>query len=215
MQPKESKKQKIWVEPLSKHALTAAVEAGCTSFVFRDRQQADAWSSLAMFTPMYVQDGSLVSADSKTIIARWAAIATVEEQQLVMQLAGEERIVVLDAADWKIIPAENLIAAFQVREEGRRAPFLVVFFLCQVCFACERTHVHAREHYCRKILSLYRVLPQFGGEFVPVRLRHASCWASLGLCLWVCGCACVRACVCLCVYVCLCPHASVTVPAHV
>jgi hypothetical protein len=133
MQPKESKKQRIWVEPLSKNALTAAVEAGCTSFVFRDRKQADEWSSLAMFTPMYVQDESLVTANSQTI-ARWANIASVEEQQQVMKLAGQERIVVLDAADWKIIPAENLIAAFQVWKRSALPRVFSSYISClQVC----------------------------------------------------------------------------------
>ncbi len=108
-----SKKQQVWVEPLSKEALTAAVEAGCTSFVFRDRQVAQEWSSLAMFTPMFVQEDSLVAAGADSI-AKWAKIANVEEQQQIMQLAGLENMVVLDAVDWKIIPAENLIAAFQV-----------------------------------------------------------------------------------------------------
>ncbi|CAI7923520.1 unnamed protein product [Closterium sp. NIES-53] len=45
-------------------------------------------------------------------VAAWVRVASAAEQEAMCALAGREDVVVMDAADWKVIPAENAVAAF-------------------------------------------------------------------------------------------------------
>ncbi|CAI5993752.1 unnamed protein product [Closterium sp. NIES-65] len=45
-------------------------------------------------------------------LAAWVRVASAAEQEAMCALAGREDVVVMDAADWKVIPAENAVAAF-------------------------------------------------------------------------------------------------------
>ncbi|GJP31789.1 hypothetical protein CLOM_g15039 [Closterium sp. NIES-68] len=45
-------------------------------------------------------------------VAAWVRVSSAGEQEAMCALAGQEDVVVMDAEDWKVIPAENAVAAF-------------------------------------------------------------------------------------------------------
>jgi len=105
--------REVWVQPASKDVLLAAVESGISTIVVDDDQKADEWSSLAIFSSARLdKDGcTLHTPDGKT--APVVVVDTPNAQQTAMDLAGREDMVVMEAADWRVIPAENIIASYR------------------------------------------------------------------------------------------------------
>ncbi|MFA5862699.1 MAG: 3-dehydroquinate synthase II, partial [Candidatus Thermoplasmatota archaeon] len=53
--------------------------------------------------------------DPSKLIAPLVTIRSVEDQTRALQLAGKHEAVLVDASDWRVIPFENLIAAYRAR----------------------------------------------------------------------------------------------------
>ena len=106
-----------WIEPLSKEALTASLECGQHTFAFSNESSLSEWRSLGRFQALVVQpNGRISDENTKDDFGRWIQLNSSRAQNEALTLAGQESLVVLDAADWKIIPAENMIAAYQTSQ---------------------------------------------------------------------------------------------------
>lgn len=119
--------RRVWVRvpPGAKDVLTTAFERGFTTFVV-DRDDAKRFSTLGKFR-LVVLDEAGLHEDGENLGPR-VVISTVEDQSRALALAGRFRAVLVEARgrkaegasadassakDWKIIPFENLIAAYR------------------------------------------------------------------------------------------------------
>uniref|UniRef100_A0A2N9GEW4 3-dehydroquinate synthase n=2 Tax=Fagus sylvatica TaxID=28930 RepID=A0A2N9GEW4_FAGSY len=108
------KSKRVWIWTQSKEVMTASVERGCNTFVFSSnhRQLANDWSSIALICPLYVEEGGIFDSENRRV----ATVFEVSKPQELLQIKpeiGEAENVVIDLLDWQVIPAENIVAAFQ------------------------------------------------------------------------------------------------------
>lgn len=97
----------FWVLPKTKTVLTTALEANINDFLFTEQSQFDAWSTLGCFNSV------LVNTDGDFDGGQVVKIHSAEDVDDLMRRAGPMMTIVMDPTDWKVIPAENLIASFQ------------------------------------------------------------------------------------------------------
>lgn len=93
--------------PKSKEVLTTALERNINDFLFNDAADLEQWSSLGCFNSRCVNDQGAFEG------GRVAVISSAKDVEELMSRAGTDNVIVMDSTDWKAIPAENLIAAFQ------------------------------------------------------------------------------------------------------
>lgn len=115
--PRANTTRICWVDTSAKDVLTASIECGQKVFSFFNESLLSEWRSLGQFQALVVHEinGSLRIIDEKSGEDRgaWILLDGPDAQRKALSLAGHEDLVVLDAQDWKIIPAENLIASYQ------------------------------------------------------------------------------------------------------
>lgn len=107
-------KDRIWVvlPPKGSHALlTQGIELGFETFV----TQADIKevSGLARLHVLRLDADGL--HDATGLVAPLVTIRSVDDQTRALLLAGKHDAVLIDASDWRVIPFENLIAAYRAR----------------------------------------------------------------------------------------------------
>lgn len=91
-----------------KDLLTAALESGVEKLIIRVEDQD--FLELGRFKVIWKDGDELIFGEKK---GRLMEISTPEEQKIALHLAGKLDFLVVSPSDWKIIPLENLIAAFQ------------------------------------------------------------------------------------------------------
>ncbi|GAQ82381.1 3-dehydroquinate synthase family protein [Klebsormidium nitens] len=109
----------VWIWTQSKQVFTAATEAGFNHLVFtgsdEDQQLAKTWQGLASFKALYCLGGELRS-DVGSLEAVLHPIANPGELDAVIAavptIAFLGSTTIVEFVDWKVIPAENLVAAF-------------------------------------------------------------------------------------------------------
>eukprot|EP00189_Rhodosorus_marinus_P010039 CAMPEP_0184737894 /NCGR_PEP_ID=MMETSP0315-20130426/651_1 /TAXON_ID=101924 /ORGANISM="Rhodosorus marinus, Strain UTEX LB 2760" /LENGTH=373 /DNA_ID=CAMNT_0027205341 /DNA_START=1104 /DNA_END=2225 /DNA_ORIENTATION=+ len=106
-----STKKQIWVKPASKDVVTAAVEHGISTLVFTDDKSVEEAAQLVRVSFGRLEDGVLYCPDGKS--GPIVHVDSADSQQQAMDLAGKADLVAIVADDWRIIPAENLVAKFQ------------------------------------------------------------------------------------------------------
>ncbi len=89
--------------------VTAALEAGFDQIVLDRPEQA--LQRLGRFSPILLHDGTFEFDGHE--VGRLLTIQRPEDERAARALRGTAKHVVVRATDWKIIPLENLIAAFQ------------------------------------------------------------------------------------------------------
>lgn len=104
---KPSRERTFWVEPRDKSALTTALEGGIDNFLFRPGEDSTRWRSLGRFNAVEVGD------DGEFEGGKLFTLSTPKDVEDIIALAGSDGIVIIDPKDWRAIPAENIIAAFQ------------------------------------------------------------------------------------------------------
>lgn len=104
----------VSVPPNGKDVLIRALEAGFAQLVF-DSPPGPGFLRLGKFDA-FVLEGEVLSREGKAAGAR-VVIRNKADEDRARKLADADGIVIVSATDWKVIPLENLIAAFQ----GRRA----------------------------------------------------------------------------------------------
>ncbi|KAJ4707485.1 3-dehydroquinate synthase [Melia azedarach] len=94
------KSKRIWIWTENKQVMTAAVERGWNTLVFlsQNRELAIDWSTIALIDPLFIKEGE---------------VSTPKELQKLQPADEEAENVVIDLLDWQVIPAENIVAAFQ------------------------------------------------------------------------------------------------------
>lgn len=116
----------VWIKTSNKDCVTTALECGLSDTIFVDANDLAATSKLASFkqlgrinTITAQSNGTLVN-DSGTTIGFIKHLSSPEdlaslESNLLNPTAttSEGDFIVMDATDWQIIPAENLVAAYQ------------------------------------------------------------------------------------------------------
>ncbi|KAJ8775046.1 hypothetical protein K2173_020050 [Erythroxylum novogranatense] len=114
-QPRADRKSKqVWIWTESKQVMTAAVERGWSTFIFspEDRELAIEWSSIAMIYPLFIMGQEVLNEESKRVAKIFEVSSPQELQQLQPENEQAENVIV-QLLDWQIIPAENIVAAFQ------------------------------------------------------------------------------------------------------
>ncbi|XP_062009942.1 uncharacterized protein LOC133726412 [Rosa rugosa] len=107
-----SSKKTVWVWTESKQVMTAAVERGWNTFLFQSQKLADDWSSIALIDPLLIKEGGIFDSEN----SRVATVVEVSNPKELEELQPENGVaenVVVDLLDWQVIPAENIVAAFQ------------------------------------------------------------------------------------------------------
>ncbi|KAJ7974432.1 3-dehydroquinate synthase [Quillaja saponaria] len=108
------KSKRVWIWTENKQAMTAAVERGWNTFIFssQHRQLANDWSSIAKISPLFIEEGVILDDQNKRV----ATVFEVSSPQDLERLKPEDdqaENIVFSLLDWQVIPAENIIAAFQ------------------------------------------------------------------------------------------------------
>ncbi|KAH1076043.1 hypothetical protein GLYMA_19G020800v4 [Glycine max] len=106
--------KRVWIWTSNKQVMTAAVERGWNTFVFpsHHRQLAHDWSSIAVICPLFVNEGEVLDGQNKRV-ATIFDVSTPEELEELRPENEQAENIVVNLLDWQVIPAENIIAAFQ------------------------------------------------------------------------------------------------------
>ncbi|CAK8533552.1 unnamed protein product [Lathyrus sativus] len=108
------KSKKVWIWTKNKQVMTAAVERGWNTFIFPSNlpQLANDWSSIAVICPLFLGEGEILDAQNKRV-ATVFDVSTPEELEGIRPEDEQAENIVVNLLDWQVIPAENIIAAFQ------------------------------------------------------------------------------------------------------
>ncbi|KAM0849825.1 hypothetical protein ACQ4PT_053446 [Festuca glaucescens] len=110
--PSELKKT-VWVWTENRQVMTAAVERGWSTFLFRSKELSEDWSSTARIHPLFI-DGLEILDEGNQKVAAISVISSPSERQLIQPENMKLQNTVIDfRGDWQVIPAENIVAAFQ------------------------------------------------------------------------------------------------------
>ncbi|XP_068645830.1 uncharacterized protein [Aristolochia californica] len=117
MENKQNHKQ-VWLWTKSKQVMTASVERGWNTFIFseKDRELSKDWSSIALINPLFIGDGELLDSDGKRV-ASFCEVSSPQQLQQFQPSVQQAENVIMSLLDWQVIPAENLVAAFQGSEK--------------------------------------------------------------------------------------------------
>lgn len=110
----------VWIQTESRDVVTAGLESGFTSFLARSsasnpdsQNQWDQWKRLGQLDLITeLPDGSLVD-ETGAVLGRLCRLASAADLSAAEAAGAEPGYTVTDSTDWQIIPAENLVAAFQ------------------------------------------------------------------------------------------------------
>ncbi|GMH40940.1 hypothetical protein BSKO_08844 [Bryopsis sp. KO-2023] len=106
----------VWVQTQNKAVLTAAIESGFDTILFDDdggRDLSKSWKQMANFKSLFSKGGQIKDEHGDQV----GCIKTIDDGKD-LKAAQEDSgdlsgVLVMDASDWQIIPAENLVASFQ------------------------------------------------------------------------------------------------------
>ncbi|KAL3142562.1 hypothetical protein ABBQ38_002882 [Trebouxia sp. C0009 RCD-2024] len=103
----------VWVQTTNLEVLTSAVESGISTFLFPTQHQhlVDEWQGVVQFDALHCQGDTITSDGSQ--VGRIKRVSSADEMRLAAQDCSQPGYMVMDCSDWQIIPAENLVAAFQ------------------------------------------------------------------------------------------------------
>ncbi|AES60076.2 putative 3-dehydroquinate synthase II [Medicago truncatula] len=108
------KSKKVWIWTKNKQVMTAAVERGWNTFIFPSNlpHLANDWSSIAVICPLFASEKEILDAQNKKV-ATIFDVSTPEELERLRPEDEQAENIVVNLLDWQVIPAENIIAAFQ------------------------------------------------------------------------------------------------------
>ncbi|KAK7266355.1 hypothetical protein RIF29_18999 [Crotalaria pallida] len=108
------KPKRVWIWTENKEVMTSAIERGWNTFIFPSKLQhlAHHWSSVAVICPLFVDEGEILDGQNNRVATIFDVSSPDELERLRPEDAQAENIVI-NFLDWQVIPAENIIAAFQ------------------------------------------------------------------------------------------------------
>ncbi|XP_021758448.1 uncharacterized protein LOC110723403 isoform X1 [Chenopodium quinoa] len=103
----------VWIWTENKQVMTTAVERGWNTFIFdvNSKELAKDWSSIALINPVYAKDGALLDPENRSVASLLEISSPQQLDQMLLTDLSENTVIHL--LDWQVIPAENIIAAFQ------------------------------------------------------------------------------------------------------
>lgn len=103
----------VWVQTTEMDVLTSAVESGITTFLFPAEHQrlAQDWDGVADFE-ILISEGSAIYRDGEQV-GSTRRVTSADGMRAAAKDCDTPGFLVMDCSDWQIIPAENLVAAFQ------------------------------------------------------------------------------------------------------
>lgn len=120
-----STKKTVWIKTLEKECITTALECGLSDTILIDSNDANAaanlptWRQLGRINVVTAHpEGNLID-DAGSSVGRIERLLDASDLSSAMDAAASadgntnNGYVIMDASDWQIIPAENLVAAFQ------------------------------------------------------------------------------------------------------
>ncbi|GMP30519.1 hypothetical protein CsSME_00005150 [Camellia sinensis var. sinensis] len=107
-------KKLVWIWTQNKHVMTAAVERGWNTFVFPShcRDLANEWSAMALIHPLFIEKGELLDSEHKRV-ATFSEISSPDQLEQLQPEDEQAENIIVNLLDWQVIPAENIVAAFQ------------------------------------------------------------------------------------------------------
>ncbi|KAA0053750.1 3-dehydroquinate synthase-like protein [Cucumis melo var. makuwa] len=113
MSPIEESKG-VWIWSECQEVMTAAVERGWSTFIFspHNTELAHEWASIAVIHPLFIKEDGVLDGEDR-LIASVVEISNPQQLEQLQPARASADIVVVDLQDWQIIPAENIVAAFQ------------------------------------------------------------------------------------------------------
>lgn len=107
-------KKQVWIWSENKQVMTTAVERGWNTFIFpfNRRDLATDWSSIALINPLFIEEGELYDSEDR-VVATFTEISSPEQLEQLQPKDEQPDNVIMDLLDWQVIPAENIVAAFQ------------------------------------------------------------------------------------------------------
>ena len=111
-----SSKKVVWVKTNNQEVFTTALECGISDTIYIDDDNAETWQHLGRINVIKAQpDNTLTDTTTGTTVGCIQRLANAADLIVAQEIATTTTsgIVVIDAADWQIIPAENLVAVFQ------------------------------------------------------------------------------------------------------
>ena len=111
---REKASKSVWVWTSSKHVMTAALEAGWTTFVFTpdSKDLADDWTLLASIRPLYLEGSQFLDTQNRQVAAL-GQYASGERLDYLATLMGRAEVVVMNGLDLQVTAAERMVEAFQ------------------------------------------------------------------------------------------------------
>ncbi|TXG59166.1 hypothetical protein EZV62_016995 [Acer yangbiense] len=108
------KSKRVWIWTESKQVMCAAVERGWNTFIFspHNHELANDWSSMALLDPLFIKEGEVFDIVERRV-ATIFEVSTPKELQQLKPADEQAENIVIDLLNWQIIPAENIVAAFQ------------------------------------------------------------------------------------------------------
>lgn len=101
---------RVWIRAASKDVLTTALERGFSTFAAAP-DDVEALRRLGKARVLALDDAGL--HEDGRLVAPRIVVASKEDQARALALAGRVPEALVAATDWKVIPYENLIAAYQ------------------------------------------------------------------------------------------------------
>ncbi|KAH7683574.1 3-dehydroquinate synthase II protein [Dioscorea alata] len=112
----EKQNKLVWIWTECKEVMIASVERGWNTFIFpsesRFRDLATEWSSIALIHPLFIE-GSEISNMQNQVVARLCNVCSPEDLLFIQPHEQTNDLVINFKGEWQVIPAENLVAAFQ------------------------------------------------------------------------------------------------------
>ncbi|XP_039125172.1 3-dehydroquinate synthase homolog isoform X2 [Dioscorea cayenensis subsp. rotundata] len=112
----EKQNKLVWIWTECKEVMIASVERGWNTFIFpsesRFRDLASEWSSIALIHPLFIE-GSEISNMQNQVVARLFDVCSPEDLLFIQPHEQTNDLVINFKGEWQVIPAENLVAAFQ------------------------------------------------------------------------------------------------------
>ncbi|XP_008811564.1 3-dehydroquinate synthase homolog isoform X2 [Phoenix dactylifera] len=107
----------VWVWTESRQVMTAAVERGWSTFIFgsepRSKELANEWSSIALIHPLFIEGSELSDAHGRRVATFYDVSSPQELALLQSDDKQADNAVITFPGEWQVIPAENMVAAFQ------------------------------------------------------------------------------------------------------
>ncbi|KAJ9683641.1 hypothetical protein PVL29_019282 [Vitis rotundifolia] len=87
---------------------------GWNNFIFPPdrRELATEWSSIALIHPLFIEEGKLFDSEGRGV-ATFYDVTSPQQLQLPQPEDKQADNVIINLLDWQVIPAENIVAAFQ------------------------------------------------------------------------------------------------------